>query len=113
MSYFDGAAEGFYHGLTLGFLAILRRRFRVVSNGESGDGRFDLMLRPAVEGFPGFVIEVKATGDKADDLKALADAALRQIDEKDYLASLRADGVADVMKIGLAYFGKRVELSVG
>ena len=113
VSYFDGAAEGFYHGLTLGFLAILRRRFRVVSNGESGDGRFDLMLRPVVDGFPGFVIEVKAAGDKADDLKALADAALRQIDEKDYLAALRADGVTDVMKIGLAYFGKRVELSVG
>ena len=113
VSYFDGAAEGFYHGLTLGFLAILRRRFRVVSNGESGDGRFDLMLRPVVDGFPGFVIEVKAAGDKADDLKALADAALRQIDEKDYLAALRADGVADVMKIGLAYSGKRVELAVG
>ena len=113
VSYFDGAAEGFYHGLTLGFLAILRRRFRVVSNGESGDGRFDLMLRPVVDGFPGFVIEVKAADDKADDLKALADAALRQIDEKDYTAALRADGVADVMKIGLAYFGKRVELSVG
>ena len=113
VSYFGGAAEGFYHGLTLGFLAILRRRFRVISNGESGDGRFDMMLRPMVDGFPGFVIEVKAAGDKADDLKALADAALRQIDEKDYPASLRADGVADVMKIGLAYFGKRVELSVG
>ena len=113
VSYFDSAAEGFYHGLTLGFLAILRNRFRVTSNGESGDGRFDLMLRPLLPGFPGYVIEVKAADSDADDLKALAAAALRQIDEKDYPAALRAEGVAEIVKIGLAYRAKRVELAVG
>ena len=113
VSYFDSAAEGFYHGLTLGFLAILRNRYRVTSNGESGDGRFDLMLRPYLPGFPGFVIEVKAADSDADDLKALAAAALRQIDEKNYPAALRAEGVAEIMKLGLAYRAKRVELAVG
>ena len=113
VSYFDSAAEGFYHGLTLGFLAILRNRFRVTSNGESGDGRFDLMLRPYLPDFPGFVIEVKAADADADDLKALAAAALRQIDEKNYPAALRAEGVAEIMKLGLAYRAKRVELAVG
>ena len=113
VSYFDSAAEGFYHGLTLGFLAILRNRYRVTSNGESGDGRFDLMLRPYLPGFPGFVIEVKAADSDADDLKALAAAALRQIDEKNYPAALRAEGVAEIVKLGLAYCHKRVELAVG
>ena len=113
VSYFDSAAEGFYHGLTLGFLAILRNRFRVRSNGESGDGRFDLMLRPLLSGFPGYVIEVKAADSETDDLKVLAAAAIRQIDEKDYPAALRAEGVAEIVKIGLAYCGKRVELAVG
>ena len=113
VSYFDSAAEGFYHGLTLGFLAILRNRFRVTSNGESGDGRFDLMLRPYLPGFPGYVIEVKLADSDADDLKALADAALGQIDRKDYAAARRAEGVADIVKIGLAYRRKRVELAVG
>ena len=113
VSYFDSAAEGFYHGLTLGFLSILRNRFRVTSNGESGDGRFDLMLRPYLPGFPGYVIEVKAADSDADDLKALAAAALRQIDEKDYPAALRAEGVAEIVKLGLAYRHKRVELAVG
>ena len=113
VSYFDSAAEGFYHGLTLGFLAILRNRFRVTSNGESGDGRFDLMLRPYLPGFPGYVIEVKLADYDADDLKALADAALGQIDRKDYVAALRAEGVADIVKIGLAYRRKRVEIAVG
>ena len=113
VSYFDSAAEGFYHGLTLGFLAILRNRYRVTSNGESGEGRFDLMLRPYLPGFPGFVIEVKAAYSDADDLKTLAVAALRQIDKKDYPAALRAEGIAEVVKLGLAYCGKRVELAVG
>ena len=113
VSYFDTAAEGFYHGLTLGFLAILRNRFRVTSNGESGDGRFDLMLRPLLSGFAGYVIEVKAADSDADDLKSLAAAALRQIDEKDYPAALRAEGVAEIVKLGLAYCHKRVELAVG
>ena len=113
VSYFDSAAEGFYHGLTLGFLAILRNRYRVTSNGESGDGRFDLMLRPYLPGFPGFVIEVKAADSDADDLKALAAAAIRQIDEKDYPAALRAEGVPEVVKLGLAYRAKRVELAAG
>ena len=44
VSYFDAAAEGFLHGLTLGFLAVLRKRFRVLSNVESGEGRFDIAL---------------------------------------------------------------------
>ena len=88
-------------------------RFRVTSNGESGDGRFDLMLRPYLPGFPGYVIEVKHADSDADDLRALADAALGQIDRKDYAAALRAEGVADIVKIGLAYHRKRVELAVG
>lgn len=84
----------------------------MTSNGESGDGRFDLMLRPYLPGFPGFVIEVKAADSDADDLKALAAAAIRQIDEKDYPAALRAEGVPEVVKLGLAYYRKCVELAV-
>ena len=45
--------------------------------------------------------------------EALADAALGQIDRRDYVAALRAEGVADIVKIGLAYHRKRVEIAVG
>ena len=78
VSYFDAAAEGFFHGLTLGFLAILRKRFRVLSNAESGEGRFDIALKPLVEPFPAFIIEVKAANSATDDLKVLARDALAQ-----------------------------------
>ncbi len=110
VSYFDAAAEGFFHGLTLGFLAILRKRFRVLSNVESGEGRFDIALKPLVEPFPAFIIEVKAADSATDDLKALARDARAQIDGKKYDATFRAEGITDIEKIGLAYFKDKVEL---
>lgn len=113
VSYFDAAAEGFFHGLTLGFLAILRKRFRVLSNAESGEGRFDIALKPLVEPFPAFIIEVKAADSAKDDLKALARGALEQIDGKKYDTDFRAEGIADIEKIGLAYFKNKVEICRG
>ena len=110
VSYFDAAAEGFFHGLTLGFLAVLRDEFRVLSNVESGEGRFDIALKPLVEGFPAFIIEVKAADGATDDLSALAREARQQIDGKKYDATFRAEGISDIEKIGLAYFKDRVEL---
>ena len=110
VSYFDAAAEGFYHGLTLGFLAILRKRFRVFSNVESGEGRFDIALKPLVEPFPAFIIEVKKADSPDADLKALARAAREQIDGRLYDVTFRAEGIADIEKIGLAYCKNRVEI---
>ena len=111
VSYFDAAAEGFFHGLTLGFLAVLRKRFRVLSNVESGEGRFDIALKPLVEPFPAFIIEVKKADSDTDDLKALALAAREQIDGRRYDTTFRAEGIADIEKIGLAYFKDKVEIS--
>ena len=110
VSYFDAAAEGFFHGLTLGFLAVLRKRFRVLSNVESGEGRFDIALKPLVEPFPAFIIEVKKADSPDDDLKALAREARAQIDCREYDATFRAEGIVDIEKIGLAYCKNKVEL---
>ena len=110
VSYFDAAAEGFFHGLTLGFLAVLRKRFRVLSNVESGEGRFDVALKPLVEPFPAFIIEVKKADSSDADLKALAREARAQIDGRQYETTFRAEGIADIEKIGLAYCRNRVEL---
>ena len=110
VSYFDSAAEGFYHGLTLGFLAVLRKRFRVLSNGESGEGRFDIALKPLVEPFPAFIIEVKKADSPDADLKQLAREAREQIDGKRYDTTFRAEGIADIEKIGLAYCKSKVEI---
>ena len=110
VSYFDAAAEGFFHGLTLGFLAVLRDEFRVLSNVESGEGRFDIALKPLVEPFPAFIIEVKKADSPDDDLKALAREARKQIDSREYDATFRAEGISDIEKIGLAYCKNKVEI---
>ena len=110
VSYFDAAAEGFFHGLTLGFLAVLRKRFRVLSNVESGEGRFDIALKPLVEPFPAFIIEVKKADSPDADLKALAREARQQIDGRAYDATFRAEGISDIEKIGLAYRKNQVEI---
>jgi len=112
VSYFDSATEGFYHGLTLGFLAILRDRYKVESNRESGGGRFDIALTPLVAGFPGVILEVKRAKNMRQSLKKLAADARRQIDGKSYAVAMNAAGVTDILKIGLAYYRKRVEVKV-
>ena len=109
-SYFDSAAEGFYHGLVLGLLAILRPVYRVKSNGESGEGRYDLMLRPIRAGYPGYVIEIKAARRKNANLKNLATAALRQIKKHAYRAELEAEGCGEIVSLGLAFRGKKAVL---
>ena len=106
ISSMDGANEAFYHGMMLGLCAVLGNRYRVQSNRESGFGRFDIQLTPLVTGIPGFLFEFKHTNDEHVDLNALADSAMRQIDEKKYDTDLRSAGVKSVVKIGIAFRGK-------
>ena len=105
--------EVFYRGLVLGLLAILRPAYRVKSNGESGEGRYDLMLRPVRPGYPGYVIEIKAARRKNANLKNLATAALRQIRRHAYRAELEAEGCGEIVSLGLAFRGKRAVLRKG
>ena len=112
-SYFDVSAESFYHGLVLGMLSFMRDIYVITSNRESGYGRFDIMLKPRAEhrNFPAVIIEVKAAKDASEDLDALAAEARRQIDEKNYAASLEAEGITDIMKFGYAFFAKKGAIS--
>lgn len=107
ISSFDGTNEGFYHGLMLGLCAVLSSHYRIRSNAESGYGRFDVALIPKIKTNPGFIFEFKfAQGDRTD-LDALAEKALQQIDEKKYDTELRATGINNIVKIGIAFRGKK------
>ena len=113
VSFFDTASEGFYHGLVLGFIACFRNRFVVKSNRESGEGRYDISMRPLIEGMPGVVIELKAAEDETEDLDALAHAARRQIDTREYTTEMLADFAAhgekrDILKFGMAFYKKNL-----
>ncbi len=110
-SYFDTASEAFYHGLTLGLVAAVDGRYRVESNREAGEGRFDIALEPAnpADGLRGIVIELKAAEKSPVDEEALgrlARAAVEQIKSRDYAATMRSHGVEGVLAYGIAFGGK-------
>ena len=112
VSSYDTVGENFYHGLVLGLCATLDNRFYITSNRESGEGRYDLCLCPKDAKMPGVLIELKAAKDCADDeLKALSETALKQINDRKYDTELTTKGVKNIFKYGVAFSGKKVQIS--
>ena len=117
-SYFDtgkspsGAEpERFYHGFVLGLLVELNRKYIVTSNRESGFGRYDVMLEPKNIEEPAFILEFKVyDGEEESSLQDTVQAALAQIEEKQYEAALIVKGIPaeNIRKYGFAFEGKKV-----
>lgn len=113
VSSFDTAGENFYHGFMLGLCALLGGYF-MSSNRESGDGRYDIQLKPVKKNLPGILIELKAEKKcTREQLKKLSENALKQINDKKYDSELIATGVKTIYKYGVAFSGKDVEVAVG
>lgn len=111
ISFYDAGAEGFYHGLVLGLIALMDNQYKIKSNRESGDGRYDISLFPREDRYPGIIMELKWKKDlSTDELSGLADEALAQIDEKRYDAEMKEDGIQDILKFGIAFSGKKVRI---
>ena len=111
ISYYDSGAEGFYHGLMLGLIALMDNQYKIKSNRESGDGRYDICLIPRDGKHPGIIMELKSeTGLNEEELKALSAEALNQINDKRYDTEMRSDGVESILKLGIAFSGKKVKI---
>jgi hypothetical protein len=110
VSYFDTSDEIFYQGLVLGLVAILNNRYLVRSNRESGEGRYDIQLLPKSNQLPGILVELKAAKEKSADLRALADEALSQIEQKHYETEMLSQGITNIIKYGVAFCRKNVEV---
>ena len=107
ISFYDGAAEGFYHGMVLGLVASLSSRYYIRSNRESGEGRFDIQLEPKIKAFPGILMEFKAaSASDKERLPDLAEEALRQIDDRAYKTEMQDRGVEKIVCYGIAFAGK-------
>ena len=112
VSSYDTIGENFYHGLVLGLCATLDNRFYITSNRESGEGRYDICLCPKDGKLPGILIELKAAKDcSEDELKELSEKALAQIDARKYETELTVKGVRNILKYGVAFSGKRVQIT--
>lgn len=118
MSYFDvgkrpseRAPENFYHGLVLGLIISLKDRYRIISNRESGRGRYDIAMYPKKENEDAFLLEFKVLDEKREKkLEETAANALKQIEDKGYETDLLAAGIPKerIYKMGFAFEGKNV-----
>lgn len=112
VSYYDTLKENYYQGLLLGMTGLFTNTYYISSNRESGEGRYDIQLLPKNIDMPGIIIEIKATTDTSDaGLKKLAAEALAQIENKKYDTELRKQGIKTVYKYGIAFSGKKVEIT--
>lgn len=115
VSYYDTASEGFYHALILGILSCLHGSFKIFSNQEAGDGRFDLQLVNFNQKH-GILFEFKIMknlkGNEDEIMKQLTETArniaLQQIKEKNYDVSLKKFDIKHTDKYGIAFFKKYV-----
>ena len=112
VSFNDASSENFYHGFVLGLCAMLDNQYRVTSNRESGEGRYDIQLLPYSNKLPGVLIELKAGKDCTDEqLQSLSETALQQINKRQYDADMTAAGIQQIFKYGVAFCGKNVYIA--
>ncbi len=112
VSYFDTQGtqpERFYHGLVFGFIAGLKKTHTIISNRESGYGRYDIAIIPHDPSKLGIVIEFKSA-KIASNLTHEASTALAQIKTKLYANELKVAGINTILQIGMAFSGKNVEI---
>ena len=94
--------ENFYHGILLGLLGY-KASWLIKSNAESGTGYSDILVEVPTNR-TGMVIELKYAEN--GDMDAACEDALRQIEEKNYVAKLKQDGMRNFIRYGIACFKK-------
>ena len=118
-SYFDTGKqahgpepERFYHGFVLGLMVELADSYYIKSNRESGFGRYDVILEPKNPAkHDAIIVEFKVKNKRREKtLEETVEAALKQIEEKQYAAELVERGIKpdNIRSYGFAFEGKTV-----
>ena len=105
----DSEMEKIYQVFMIGLVGFLMGKYEIISNNESGYGRYDLAMIPIKSNEKAYLMEFKISKtEKGMTLKA--EEALKQIDEKKYDTRLKARGIKNILKIGIAFYGKKVKV---
>ena len=108
--------ERFYHGFVLGLIADSRLDYIITSNRESGFGRYDVVMEPRDRAGKAYVFEFKVREQGREGALAdTAEAALAQIEARDYDAGLLERGIPkeNIRHYGFAFEGKQVLIVQG
>ena len=105
----DSEMEKIYQVFMIGLVGFLMGRYEIVSNNESGYGRYDLAMIPIKSNEKAYLMEFKISKTEKG-MRAKAEEALKQIDKKKYDTRLKARGIKNILKIGIAFYGKSVKV---
>ena len=111
LSFFDldKEMEKIYQVFMIGLVGFLMGKYEIISNDESGYGRYDLAMIPIKSNEKAYLMEFKISKTK-NEMEKRAQKALKQIDEKKYDTKLKARGIKNILKIGVAFYGKEVKV---
>ena len=112
LSFFDldKEMEKIYQVFMIGLVGFLMGKYEIISNDESGYGRYDLAMIPIKSNEKAYLMEFKISKTKKG-MEERAQKALKQIDEKKYDTKLKARGIKNILKIGIAFHGKEVKVA--
>ena len=105
----DKEMEKIYQVFMIGLVGFLMGKYEIISNDESGYGRYDLAMIPMKSKEKVYLMEFKISKTKKG-MEERAQKALKQIDEKKYDTKLKARGIKNILKIGVAFYGKEVKV---
>lgn len=105
----DKEMEKIYQVFMIGLVGFLMGKYEIISNDESGYGRYDLAMIPIKSNEKAYLMEFKISKTKKG-MEESAEKALKQIDEKKYDTKLKARGIKNILKIGIAFYGKKVKV---
>mgnify|MGYP001001056367 FL=1 len=106
----DKEMEKIYQVFMIGLVGFLMGKYEIISNDESGYGRYDLAMIPIKSNEKAYLMEFKISKTKKG-MEESAEKALKQIDEKKYDTKLKARGIKNILKIGVAFYGKEVNVA--
>ena len=115
LSYFDVSGEEperVYHAFVLGMLVSLSNTHYVLSNRESGYGRYDVMVIPKDISKLGIIIEFKkARRTNKKSIDQLIEEGKKQIEDKKYETELLSRGITNIKKLVIVFKGKEVSVN--